>query len=130
MTNSKTNLYWAIYKNIEKEIIDLSFKISFDDINFDNKIHSMGIADLILRIASQIESIAKDLYFENGGTGNRDKVSYDYNCLYKIFTDWNMKSREIMLIMPTQNLTKQEYIKYKPFYFLNNKRTKYGNRPI
>ena len=29
------NLYWAVYKNLEKEIIELSYNIYFDDNQFD-----------------------------------------------------------------------------------------------
>ena len=130
MTATKTNLYWSAYKNLEKEVLDLSFKISFDNTNLDNKTHSMGIADLILRSASYIESISKDLYFTNGGTGDRDKVAYDHDCIYKLLTDWSLQKREVLLGIPTHNLTKKEYLTFKPFDYSGTKEWRKKKRPI
>lgn len=52
--------YWSIYKRIEKEAIDLSYNVYFDD----NQLHtfSNGILDLILRISTNIESLYEGIY--------------------------------------------------------------------
>jgi hypothetical protein len=100
---------------IEREVITLSYDVMFDDANFDNDVHSIKIAELILRCASQIESISKDLFFENGGTGDRNKVRFDHDCLYKIMNDWHLENRTVYLNLVASKLTKPKYIEYKPF---------------
>ncbi len=53
-----SNLYWSVYKQLEKEVIDLSFSIYFDDKQFEfistkeyNKTppYSLRAGDLIVR---------------------------------------------------------------------------------
>jgi hypothetical protein len=44
----KRNLYWPVYKNLEKEIIELTYEITFDD-NLIDKVYSVEIAELITR---------------------------------------------------------------------------------
>lgn len=52
--------YWSIYKRIEKEVIDLSYGIYFDDSQL--KTYSNEILDLILRISTNIESLYEEIY--------------------------------------------------------------------
>ena len=59
------NLYWSVYKNLEKEFLELTNFIHFSDDQL--KVYSMHIADLIVRCSIEIESISKELYFELGG---------------------------------------------------------------
>ena len=58
--NARADMYLPVYEKIEKEIIDLSSSIFFvDDLV---KVYSLNIADLIIRCAIEIESLAKDIY--------------------------------------------------------------------
>lgn len=109
------NFYNVNYLQIEKQIVELSYQISFDDENLSNNVHSLKIANLILECANQIESIAKDLYFENGGQGERDKVYYDHDCLYKLLNDWKLQNRIVVLTLNSSNITRNEFKCYKPF---------------
>ena len=52
--------YWSIYKRIEKEVIDLSYSVYFDDDQL--YAYSNGILDLILRISTNIESLYEEIY--------------------------------------------------------------------
>ncbi|GAX47127.1 hypothetical protein [Pseudolactococcus reticulitermitis] len=131
IVNKKSDLYRVSYEEIEKQIIDLSYDISFDDINFDSGVHSLKIANLILGCARQIESISKDLYFdsidlkfENDERKKRDKVYYDYDCLYKILTDWDLENREVNFILMSATVSKSEYKIYKPFKHTLKKKNK------
>lgn len=117
----KAALYWNAYELFEKEIIDLSLYVFFDDKNIVSGIHSMKIADLILRIATFIESISKDIYLENGGTGERDRILYDNVCLRAISQKWELRKREILLTLNTGSISKK---KYKVFTPLNYTKTK------
>ena len=59
------NLYWAIYQNLEEDLIELSNNIHIDDNQLS--VYSMKIAEMLIRISVEVESIAKELYFQNGG---------------------------------------------------------------
>ena len=60
------NIYWPVYKNLEAELVHLSYNIHIDDNQLD--VYSVKISDLILRASAEIESISKELYINNGGT--------------------------------------------------------------
>lgn len=90
------NFYWSIYQNIEKEIIDLSNSIHFDDDQLE--IYSMKIAELIIRTVVEIESISKELYFSNGGEKENDNNLYfDTDCLNLLENKWSLSKKEIIL---------------------------------
>ena len=67
-----SNLYWPVYKNLEKEVIDLSYSINFDDSQFEyiksqegNNIksppYSVKIGDLLIRCCTEIEALIQEL---------------------------------------------------------------------
>jgi hypothetical protein len=56
----KENLYWSVYKNLEKEILELSYQIHICDNQLN--VYSIKIADLLFRISAEIESLIKDLF--------------------------------------------------------------------
>ena len=57
---ARADMYLPVYEKIEKEIIELSSCIFFDDNLL--KVYSLNIADLIIRCAIEIESLVKDIY--------------------------------------------------------------------
>ena len=61
------NLYWPVYKNLEREILQLADEIHFCEEQFD--VYSIKIAEVLLRASAEIESLIKDLYrAEEGST--------------------------------------------------------------
>ena len=64
--------YWSIYKRIEKEVIDLSYSVYFDDDQL--RTYSNGILDSILRIGTNIESLYKEIH--------RDEFHNDKGSIY------------------------------------------------
>ncbi|MGF7002565.1 hypothetical protein M2149_000954 [Lachnospiraceae bacterium PFB1-21] len=54
------NLYWSIYKNLEREVLNLADLVYFSDNQIT--VHSIRIADIIVRCAVEIESLIGDLY--------------------------------------------------------------------
>jgi hypothetical protein len=71
-----SNLYWSIYKNLERDVIDLSNHIHFNDEQL--AVYSTKIAELLIRCSIEIESISKDLYENEGG----NMVPTDENVSY------------------------------------------------
>ena len=55
-----SDTYWSIYRRIEKEVLELSYNVFFDDNQI--YIYSSKILDLILRINTNIESLYEDIY--------------------------------------------------------------------
>ena len=67
-----SNLFWPVFKNLEKEVIDLSYNINFDDNQFEyikdkdgNYIktppYSVKIGDLLVRCCTEIEALIQEL---------------------------------------------------------------------
>ena len=92
------DIFWQTYLNFGDEIIDLSKCRYITDIkryiDANNNIqeemqesqmmvYSPLIADLIIRISVEIETISKELYFINGGIKKRgDKsLKFDFDCI-------------------------------------------------
>ena len=68
------NLYWPVYKNLEKEVLELSNQVHFDDTQLS--IYSVKISDLLIRCSVEIESISKDLFESHGGVVPEDRDLY------------------------------------------------------
>lgn len=53
------NLFFPIYQQLEKELVELSYNITFDKKQLT--VYSTKIADMLLRTVSEIENISKEL---------------------------------------------------------------------
>lgn len=90
-----TNLYWPVYKKLEKEIIELSNHIHFDDNQIS--IYSIEIGELLIRCVVEIEAIAKELYLKHGGTKPNDKdLFYDTDCLNLLEQKWILSKKVVI----------------------------------
>jgi len=90
------NLYWSVYKNLEKEVLVLANQIHFDDIQL--KVYSVKIAELLIRCSVEIESIAKDLFLANGGTmpTGRD-LYFDTDCMELLENKWLISKKQVLV---------------------------------
>jgi len=92
-------LYFTIYKNLEREVVELSNNIFFDDEQLD--VYSINISDLILRCAVEIENISKELYFKLGGEkkfsskGAELDLKYDDDCIKLLEEKWKISQKII-----------------------------------
>jgi hypothetical protein len=74
------NIFWNIYKNIERELIEISNIIHMDDNQLS--IYSPKITELLIRTVVEVEAISKELYFENGGDKENDnQLFFDTDCI-------------------------------------------------
>lgn len=89
-----TNIYWPVYKNLEKELLNLTYSIHID--NSQLKVYSSKILDLIIRCAIEIESISKELYLEEGGadTGN---IKYDETAIKFLNKKWLLDKKVVII---------------------------------
>lgn len=91
-----TNLFWPVFKNIEKEIILLSNDIHFDDKQLS--IYSVKIAELLLRCVVEIEAISKAMYLSNGGTKTDGKdLFFDTDCIALLETNWLLSKKQVIV---------------------------------
>lgn len=96
------NLYWPVYKNLEKEFLKLADYIHFSDDQLDT--YSMYIADLIVRCSIEIEAISKELYCMLGGNmtpidaqGNPRDLYFDTDCLNLLEQNWRLSQKQIVV---------------------------------
>lgn len=93
MTN---NLYWTVYKNLERELTELSNLIHINDCQL--VVYSMKIAELLLRTSVEIESISKALYIENGGTKPDDQnLFFDTDCLELLEFKFQLSKKHVQV---------------------------------
>lgn len=90
------NLFWHVYQNLEKELLEIADTIFIVDNQLD--VYSMRIADLLVRTCVEIESISKELYFANGGPIPREKHPYfDKDCLGYLNDQWLLSKKKVYL---------------------------------
>ena len=98
----KQNMYWSVYKNLEKEVLKLADFLHFSDDQLN--VYSIHIADLIIRCSIEIEAISKDLYNMLGGDmnpvdgeGNVRDIYFDTDCLNLLNDRWLLSKKQIFL---------------------------------
>lgn len=90
------NLYWSVFKNLEKELIELSNQIHIDDNQLN--VYSVKISELLIRTVVEIESIVKELYFRIGGTKLNDKNLYfDTDCIQLLDEKWKLNKKRVFV---------------------------------
>ena len=108
-----SNIYWCIYQNLEKELIDLSYQIYFDDKQLE--VYSLKIAELLIRTSVEIESLAKELYFYNGGNKeDNNKLFFDKDCLRYLEEKWRLGEKKLILSNDNFHFTEKENICFTP----------------
>jgi len=116
----KNNIYWSIYKNLEREIIDLANLVHFDDKQLT--VYSIKISELLIRTVVEIESISKELYFMNGGTKPDDsKLFFDTDCIDLLEKKWLLSKKVILVSSSNFYFTKEENRILKPLYKANKR---------
>lgn len=100
------NLFWPVYKNLEKEFLQLADYIHFSD--DQTKVYSMYIGDLIIRCSIEIEAISKELYFNLGGNpvpvdddGNKRDLYFDTDCLDLLENQWILSKKQLIVSAST-----------------------------
>lgn len=88
------NLYWPTYLNIEVEFNKLLSSIHIDDNQLD--VYSGKIGELILRSASEIESISKELYYRNGGV-KKGNIHFDFDAIKYLDEKWLLNKKVLVI---------------------------------
>lgn len=111
----KTNLYWNVYKSLERELLMIADIIHIDDSQLN--MYSMKIADLLIRTCVEIESISKELYFMEGGTKPDDNnLFFDTDCLALLESKWQLSKKVVMISNSNLYLTEENNIYLTPLH--------------
>ena len=117
----KINLFWLVYKNLEKELLKLSEYINFSD--DQTKVYSMHIADLIVRCSIEIEAISKEMYIQEGGDtdlfdkdGKNRDLYFDTDCINLLEQKWNLSKKKIIVSASEFYFLTESNRKLNPLY--------------
>jgi hypothetical protein len=117
--SNKPNLYWPVYKNLEKEILELSNDIYFDDKQL--YVYSIKIADLIFRCSAEIESIAKDIYrYEQKQEPKNPGECFDW-----MEKEWLISKKQILIATPYFYFEKEFKPSFAPFDYKSSDKNDY-----
>lgn len=99
---NKLNMFWPVYKNLEKEVIQLANYVQFTDDQINA--YSLHIADLIVRCAIEIEALLKELYKTVGGDmsptdtdGKTRDLFFDTDCIDLLEKKWKLSKKQIIV---------------------------------
>lgn len=93
------NIFWNIYKNIERELIQISNIIHIDDNQLS--IYSAKITELLIRTVVEVEAISKELYFKNGGDKTNDnQLFFDTDCIDFLENKWLLSQKKVIVSAP------------------------------
>ena len=116
------NLYWSVYKNLERELIELSNMIHVDDKQLE--IYSIKIAELLIRTVVEIEAISKELYYQNGGTKpDNNELFFDTDCIDLLENKWLLSKKQVQVIAPNFYFNEVENKELTPFKKANKRGT-------
>lgn len=93
------NIFWNIYKNIERELIEISNIIHIDDNQLS--VYSPKITELLIRTVVEVEAISKELYFKNGGNKENDnQLFFDTDCVDFLENKWLLSKKKVIVSAP------------------------------
>lgn len=95
----KSNMFWTVYKKLETDVIDLSYYIHFSDEptkSGHNQIWTFSnqIADLLIAISIQIESLFLELYNSEFNAKPED-IGAGIKAIDK---KWNLSAKQVKII--------------------------------
>lgn len=94
------NLYWNVYRSLERELLDIADTIHIDDKQLST--YSTRIANLLVRTVIEIESISKELYIREGGAQSEqgNHLYFDTDCLALLESKWTLSKKVVMISSP------------------------------
>lgn len=116
---SAQNIHWPTYLAIEQEVLDLAYNINFDDKQI--RVYSLRMADLIIKISSELESVANDIY-RKYAQKEPSKASESFKWLEET---WRICKKHVSLISPYLYFIKQFSPSFAPFLYGSKSQNNY-----
>lgn len=107
-------IYFPVYKRLEKEVLALSSSIYFSDDHVT--VYSSNIADLILRCSVELEAIAKDIYRKETRTEPQNPGA----CFTWMEKQWKISQKAISFNTPHFHFNDKFPLMLCPFDYKNN----------
>lgn len=119
-------MFWTIYKNLEKELIELSNNIHFCD--KQDTVYSIHISDLLIRTSVEIEALSKELYKLAGGNmtpvgdnGDVRDLFFDSDCIQYLDINWKITKKCVNVVCPNFYFSKTENLVLHPLKNCNKR---------
>lgn len=108
------NLYWNVYRSLERELLDIADTIHIDDKQLST--YSTRIANLLVRTVIEIESISKKLYDREGGAkpAQGNYLYFDTDCLALLEEKWNLSKKVVIISSPRLYVTNETHVCFMP----------------
>ena len=140
----KSDIFWQTYLNLEKELTEVSKYVFITDVKTVNNngveveencntqlaTFSPYIADLLVRCSVQIEALSKELYYDLNRAKPRgdNTIKFDEDCLKEIDIKWQTHNKQVLVVAPFFNLTKDENKILKPLREAHKRQGTYWER--
>ena len=140
------NLYWSVYKQLEKEVLDLSYSVYFNDEQFEfipaqkkcgekkdtaeiakkyisTPPYSLRIGDLIVRCANELESIIKRLTVNSEEAikkmpaFKKERDITSATRLVYLNSLWQLEKKIVEVVCPNMFFEKEENKSFAPFNY-------------
>lgn len=111
ITPDSIDVYWNVYKNLEKELIDLADVIYINDAQ--KGVYSIRIAELIIRTSSEIECLCKDLFMSLGVPFSRPQMRFDFDCIAEFENRWGIESKVVEITHPFFRLSQRQLYPFR-----------------
>ncbi len=116
-------LFWNAYKRLETEVLALSEAIHFDD--WQKRVYSARISDLLVRTVIEIEALSKVLFERAGGEGPVGRYLYfDTDCLDLLEKKWRIDCKTVFVSSPYFYFEDEKMKILRPL----QKASKYGDK--
>lgn len=90
---------WLVYLNLEREVIEAFNYVHFCDSSTQLNVYSRKFAELLIRISIEIETLSKEVYWQNGGT-KKDKPYFDTDCIEYLEDIFKIKQKVVKISYP------------------------------
>ena len=131
------NFHWPVYKNLEKEVIDLSFSVFFDDVQFEyiptngegetkyfrTPPYSLKIGDLLVRCCTEVEALIQEMSRDCDDEikkipifDEKKGITINNRALY-LNDLWNLDKKVIYVSAPSMFFQKEDNLAFAPFCY-------------
>ena len=116
-----TQLYWQVFRNLEREFLALADTIFIND--KQQEVYSMRIADLLIRTVIEIEALSKELYLLNGGDAEMadEDMYFDTVCINHLNDLWNLSAKVVLVVSPNIYFEEEKNKVLQPLHNANKR---------